>query len=141
MKGNLKRYSDSALVYAILAMVGGVFFREFTKFAGFTGHTMLSVIHTHYFALGVAGSLILLLLRKAFTFDEKKLWNHEIVFHAGLNATVFMMLVRGVLEALSVPLGRGVDAAISGIAGIGHIVLGVSIVLILLDIGKAMNRE
>ena len=137
----LRRYSEAALVYAILAMVGGVFFREFTKFNAFTGETLLSVIHTHYFVLGVAGALMLLLLRKNFEFDEKRIWNHEIVFHVGLNATVFMMLVRGILQVLEIPLGKGPDAAISGIAGLGHIVLGVALVLIPLDIGKALDRN
>mgnify|MGYP000689074351 CR=1 FL=1 len=33
----MKKYANSALIYAILAMVGGVFFREFTKFNGFEG--------------------------------------------------------------------------------------------------------
>lgn len=137
----LRRYSDAALVYSILAMVGGVFFREFTKFNSYTGETLLSVIHTHYFVLGVAGSLLLLLLRKNFSFEERKLWNHEIVFHIGLNATVFMMLVRGILQVLEIPLGKGPNAAISGIAGLGHIALGVSIILIMLDIGKAVSRS
>ena len=40
---------NSALLYAILAMAGGVFYREFTKFNGFTARTTLSVVHTHYF--------------------------------------------------------------------------------------------
>ena len=141
MNSNLKRYNDSALVYGILAMIGGVFFREFTRFNDFTGKTLLSVIHTHYFVLGVAGSLILLLLRMNFSFDERKLWNHEIVFHVGLNATVFMMMVRGIMQVIEFPLSRGVDAAISGIAGIGHIVLGTAIILLILDIGKAVDRS
>ena len=33
----MKRYANAALVYALLAMAGGVFYREFTKF--------LSLIH------------------------------------------------------------------------------------------------
>lgn len=32
------------------------------------------------------------------------------------------------------------DAAISGVAGLGHIVLGVSIVLILLGVKRAVSR-
>ena len=47
----MKRYMNAAQLYAILAMVGGVFYREFTKFQGFTGKTVLSVVHTHYFLL------------------------------------------------------------------------------------------
>lgn len=30
---------NTALVYALLAMAGGVFYREFTKFNGFSGRT------------------------------------------------------------------------------------------------------
>lgn len=38
----MKRYINAALLYAVLAMVGGVFYREFTKFIGFTAKTSLS---------------------------------------------------------------------------------------------------
>ena len=49
----MKRYMNTALLYAVLAMVGGVFYREFTKFNGFTAKTALGVVHTHYFLLGI----------------------------------------------------------------------------------------
>ena len=65
----MKRYMNSALLYAVLAMVGGVFYREFTKFNGFTGKTALGVVHTHYFVLGMvfyAGVLIAALAAVAF---------------------------------------------------------------------------
>ena len=42
-----KRYANLALIYAVIAMIFGVFYREFTKFQHFTGQTNLSVIHTH----------------------------------------------------------------------------------------------
>ena len=42
----------------------GVFYREFTKFSGFTGKTALYVVHTHYFLLGMVFFLLLLLLEK-----------------------------------------------------------------------------
>ena len=60
----MKRYINTALLYAILAMVGGVFYREFTKFFGFTGKTTLSFVHTHYFMLGMVFFILLLLLEK-----------------------------------------------------------------------------
>ena len=60
----MKRYMNAALLYAVLAMAGGVFYREFTKFTGFTAKTTLSVIHTHYFMLGMAVFLLLLLLAR-----------------------------------------------------------------------------
>ncbi len=42
-----------ALLYAVLAMASGVFYRELTKFNNFTAKTALSVVHTHYFLLGM----------------------------------------------------------------------------------------
>ena len=49
----MKRYMNCALLYSVLAMAGGVFYREFTKLNAFTGKTTLSVVHTHYFLLGM----------------------------------------------------------------------------------------
>ena len=65
----MKRYMNAALVYSLLAMAGGVFYREFTKFNGFAGKTTLSVVHTHYFLLGMVFFLLLLLLEKNFAFE------------------------------------------------------------------------
>ena len=49
----MRRYMNSALLYAVLAMIGGVFYREFTRLNSFTARTTLSVVHTHYFLLGL----------------------------------------------------------------------------------------
>ena len=68
----MKRYMNAALVYAVPAMAGGVFYREFTKFVGFTGETTLSVVHTHYFMLGMALFLLLLLLEKSVSFTREE---------------------------------------------------------------------
>lgn len=55
----MKRYINYSIVYTVLAMIGGVFCREFTKMNDFTGLTTLSVVHTHYFILGMMFFLIL----------------------------------------------------------------------------------
>ncbi len=133
----MKKYANSALVYAILAMVGGVFYREFTKFNGFTGTTSLGFVHTHYFALGMIGFLLLLLLEKNLSFTDRSVGRAVAAYHVGLNVTAGMLVVRGVTQVLDIALTRGASAAISGIAGLGHIVLGVSIVLILLGVKRA----
>lgn len=137
----MKRYMNTALVYAVLAMAGGVFYREFTKFVGFTGKTTLSVVHTHYFMLGMALFLLLLLLEKSFSFTTARTGRVLIVYHVGLNLTAVMFLVRGVAQALGTALSSGMDAAISGVAGIGHILLGVSLVLLLLQVKRAMPSK
>lgn len=55
----MKRYINYSIVYAVLAMIGGVFYREFTKMNGYTAFTTLSFVHTHYFILGMIFFLIL----------------------------------------------------------------------------------
>ena len=62
------------------------------------------------------------------------------VYHIGLNLTVAMFVVRGIIQVFSYVLSAGINAAISGIAGIGHILLGVSIVLLLLQIRDSVLR-
>lgn len=138
MKQSMKKYMNTALVYALLAMVGGVYFRELPKFVGYTGKTMLSVVHPHFFMLGMAMFLFLVLLEKNFAFTTKKTDHIILAYNLGLILTEIIMLVRGTLQVFSTPLSHGASAAISGIAGIGHIVLGVSLVLLLLEIRKAI---
>lgn len=130
----MKRYMNLALLYAVLAMVGGVFYREFTKFNGFTGKTTLGVVHTHYFLLGMVFFLLLMLLEKNFSFTGAKTGRMLVAYQVGLNLTAVMFVVRGVSQVLGTALSSGMSAAISGIAGIGHILLGVSLVLLLVQI-------
>lgn len=134
----MKRYMNSALLYAILAMVGGVFYREFTKFNGFTAKTTLSVVHTHYFLLGMVFFLLLLVLEKNLSFTGAKTGRVLLTYHIGLNLTAVMLVVRRVTQVMGAELSRGADAAISGMAGIGHILLGVSLVLLLLQIKRGV---
>ena len=96
----MKRYINAALLYAVLAMSGGVFYREFTKFNGFAAKTTLSVVHTHYFLLGMVLFLLLLLLEKSFSFTSAKTGRILAVYHTGLNLTAAMLVVRGVARSV-----------------------------------------
>ena len=135
----MKRYVNTALLYAILAMVGGVFYREFTKFNGFTAKTTLSVVHTHYFLLGMVFFLLLLVLEKNFSFAGPKTGRVLALYHVGLNLTAVMLVVRGVFQVLGTALSSDMSAAISGVAGIGHILLGISLVLLLVQIKRSVK--
>ena len=134
----MKRYINVALLYAIFAMVGGVFYREFTKLNGFTGKTTLAVVHTHYFLLGMVFFLLLLLLEKNFTFTGAKTGRILVVYHIGLNLTAVMFVVRGVTQVMVPALSSGISSAISGMAGIGHILLGISMVSLLIQIRRSV---
>ena len=54
--------------------------------------------------------------------------------------SVFMMLTRGTLEVIGLPLSSALDASISGIAGIGHILLGTGLILLLTLLRKAKAK-
>lgn len=126
----MKRYINYSIVYTVLAMIGGVFYREFTKMNDYTAWTTLSVVHTHYFILGMMFFLILGVVSTRVRFKP----NHAVLFYnIGLNLTAIMLVVRGTVQVLDLNV---VSALISGVAGISHIILGVSLILILLDIKK-----
>lgn len=138
----MRKYMNSALIYAILAIIGGVFYREFTKFNGFTEQTTLGFVHTHYFMLGMVFFILLLLLERNFSFSKTKIDKTLIFYHIGLNLTVIMLVVRGIAEVLRITLSSGMSAAISGVAGIGHILLGVSLIVLLVQIrGRILKNK
>lgn len=134
----MKHYGNAALAYAVLAMMGGVFYREFTRLNGFAGRTALGVVHTHYFMLGMVFFLLLLALEKSFSFTGPSTGRVLAVYHAGLNLTAVLLAVRGITQVLGMELSAGMSAALSGMAGIGHILLGVSLVLLLLQVKRSV---
>ncbi|MFQ9741543.1 MAG: DUF2871 family protein [Slackia sp.] len=95
----MKKYINCAIVYAILALAGGVFFREFTKINGFDGTTTLAFIHPHYLALGMLFFVVLVMLDKLFGI-QGRLGKVLVAYHVGLNVSVVMLLVRGVFQVL-----------------------------------------
>ena len=137
-----KRFINAAILYAIVAMVGGVFYREFTKFLGFEGQTTLSVVHTHYFTLGMLFFLVLALLQNAFPFRGRKGVGIALaLYHAGLNVTVLGLVLRGLMQATGTTIARGMDAALSGISGLGHMALSVGLLWLLVAAAQAAGER
>ena len=91
-----KHFARAAFAYAALAMVFGVFYREFTKFSGFTGQTTLSVMHPHYFLLGMVFCLVMLMAEQLFSFmPAGKGGKILALYHVGLNVTCLGLFLRG----------------------------------------------
>lgn len=138
----MKKYVNVSLVYAVAAMAGGVFYREFTKFNQFTGVTALGKVHTHLFLLGMLVFLLVALFAGRLELEKQKGFALFMkLYNVGVPLTAVMMLVRGVTQVLALPLSRGASAAISGVAGVGHILTGVGLVLLLLSLRKADERR
>lgn len=116
----MKKLYNAALIYMILGLAGGLFYREYGKGFNFEGFTQLSVLHTHLLTLGMLFFLIVLLLEKAFTLSKSK-WFNLFFWHynAGLIITTSMMVVHGIIT-----LNGGVSSGMTaGISGLGHIIL------------------
>lgn len=127
----MKRLMNASIVYGVLGLIGGVFYREFTKLNGFT---TLSVVRTHYLMLGMVLFLLLVLFEKNFHFVDNKVLKYLLFYHIGLNLTVVMLVVRGVLHVLSLEV---LSVVLSGIA---HLILGISMVLVLILIRNCINN-
>lgn len=139
----MKKMIDIAFGYAAAAMAGGVFYREFTKFSGFDGKTALSVVHTHLFLLGMVMFLLAALFTDRLKLEKQKRFGAFVIcYNGGVLLTVVMLLARGILQVRGTALSSGMDAAVSGMAGIGHILTGAGLVLFFLCLrGAAKTRR
>ena len=137
----MKKYLNYSLSYGVMGLVCGVYFREFTKIMGFTGVTTLSKAHPHLLMLGTFLFLIVALFSERLSLETEKTFKLFMrMYNIGLPLTVLMMLIRGTLEVIGAPLSKGLDASISGIAGIGHILLGLGIILFIYSLKKAKEK-
>ena len=135
----MKKYLNISLIYAILAMAGGVFYREFTKFNEFTEATILGKVHTHFFLLGMVVFWITALFAAQKNLEEIKTFKVFMwIYNIGVPLTGVMMVVRGIPQVLILSLSDGLSAAISGIVGIGHILTGIGIVLLIFSFKKTV---
>ncbi|MEG0741279.1 MAG: DUF2871 domain-containing protein [Clostridia bacterium] len=133
----MKKFINLSFLYAIAAIVCGVFYREFTKFSGFTGKTTLAFTHLHLFVLGTLIFLIIALF-SAHTdlVSQKQFKGFFVLYNIGLPFMTVMFFVRGILQVLGTELSSGANAAISGISGISHCVMTLAIVLLFLSLRK-----
>ncbi len=134
----MRKLARTSLVYMIVGLVFGVYYREFTKFTDFTGETQLSVLHTHTLVLGTLFFLVVLLLEKNFGLSRQKHFNKfYLFFNLGLVVTLGMLLLHGTLTVLGYPD----SAAISGIAGLGHILLTIGLGFFFNSLLKALPQN
>ncbi|MEV0232045.1 DUF2871 domain-containing protein [Nonomuraea sp. NPDC050786] len=134
----MRKILNVAHVYMILGVVSGLYYREITKLTGFTGDTQLGVVHTHLLALGMLFFLLVLVLEKLFALTSSRLFGWFFwIYNAGLAVTVAMMTLHGTLTVL----GHAGNEAIAGVAGLGHILLTVGLVLLFVTLGKRIPAK
>lgn len=127
----------ATIAYAVLGLLAGLFSRGFTQARDFTGATQLTVVHTHLLALGFLLMLIVLLLDAVLSISASRAFTWFFwTYNAGLLLTVGVMVWHGILQVE----GATVSPAVSGIAGLGHIVITVGIVSLLVALAGPVRR-
>ena len=135
----MRKLYYAAFGYMLAGVASGLFYREFTKLNDFPEgqFTQLGLAHTHLLTLGFVILLIVLLLEKAFALSRSRLFAWFFwVYNAGVILTAAMLVWHGSLTVL----GLEASKAIAGIAGTGHILLTVGMVLLFLALGRALRR-
>lgn len=138
----MKKHIVIAFVYALAAMACGVFYREFTKGFDFSAPTALGKVHTHLFLLGMVVFLLVALFDARLGLQKDKLYKPFMgVYNAGVVCASVMMLVRGILQVTEASLSSGADAGVSGVAGIGHAVTAVGLLLLFIMLIRRARVE
>lgn len=139
-----KKLFGAATIWTVVGLVGGLFYREFTKFNEFDTvdqFTQLATVHVHSLVLGTVFMLVALLLERTFSLSEGSKRMKLFFFHwnLGLGVTVGMQLVKGSLQALGNPAAN--HAAIAGMSGLGHIILTLGFIFLLLAIKPTLKES
>lgn len=136
----MKKTINTSFIYAVVAMVAGVFYREFTKLQGFEEKTTLSVLHTHLFLLGMVMFLLVTVFIRLFELNKAKKYKFFfVIYNVGVCLTTVMLAVRGIFQVLGTELNNAQNGMLSGFAGIGHIFLGVGIILLFLSLKESVS--
>lgn len=128
-------------IYTLLALIAGVFYREFTKFNNFTGQTTLSLVHAHLLVLGAVLCLILALFaQQTDLLKQNKFQIFWKLYNIALPLVALMLAVRGVVQVLALNLSRILTASISGLSGLAHILLALALIYLFLAL-KAVAKK
>lgn len=126
-----KKILNLSFLFLILSLISGVFYREFTKYYGYTSYTTLSVVHTHLFMLGTVFLLIIYLVTKIL---DIKILKAIYVYVMGLLLMSISMLINGIFDVIK---GSAYSNTILvGISGISHLMIGVGVIWIIYAIKK-----
>lgn len=137
----MKKMMNTAIIYFVFAMIGGVFYREFIKFYEFTGMTVLKVLHTHLFILGMFLFLFLALVCKVTELEKEKLFQKFfILYNIALPFMIIMLLIRGVVQVMNIQVSSAGNGMISGFAGISHILMLISLILLLISLKRTLSE-
>lgn len=131
----------TSFTFAVLGVLSGLYYRELSKAHDMFDRaaTQLPLVHTHFLVLGFIVLLLVLALERLFhlsdTAPRLNTWFYWL-WIVGVAITGGMMLVKGTMAM------RGLDVsspAISGIAGLGHMLLTAGVIVLFFLIRKGVT--
>lgn len=137
-----KKCVNLSFIYAIIGLVAGAFYREFTKYIGYTARTRMVLVHPHFLVLGAFMFLIIALFSMNLKLENEKTFKTFFLsYNIGVVITAAMLFLRGLTEVMDWGGNKALDASISGIAGVGHIVLTVGFVFMFITLKRAIDNR
>ncbi|MBM7825359.1 hypothetical protein JOD55_001186 [Arcanobacterium pluranimalium] len=132
------RLVHSAFIWTILGLTSGLMYREFTRQTGYTGFTQLALAHTHALTLGTLVLLVVLILTRVFHLElDRRFRFFPNFWDGGLVLTFFMLTIKGTAQVLGLPWAN--SKALAGIAGLGHITLTATFILLFVVLLRAVK--
>lgn len=124
----MKKMYKIALAYLVFGLAAGLFNHEVAYYTGFTGESVMSIVHTHALVLGTAVFVLMPVFMKVFKINEVRSFKYfMVVYNIGLVMTLGFMTARGVTQLFQMAIPSFADHMIGGMAGIGHVILTVGI--------------
>lgn len=133
----MRRIVNTAFAYMLVGVASGLFYRELTKMQDFPEDrfTQLGLAHTHLLTLGFIVLLIVLVLEKVFTLSRSRAFTwFWWTYNAGVVLTSAMLVWHGTLTVL----GHESSKMISGMAGLGHMLLTAGMILLFVALRTAV---
>lgn len=134
-----KKLVNTAAYYAVAGLFAGAFYREFTKYMGYTGVTALGKAHTHLFALGMLMFLIVTALASTTEITKSEYFDRFYFYYnigVGLSAT--MIFCRGLYQAIGLD-NNVLDLVISWTSGAGHVTVTIGLAFLFLSLKQTIK--
>ncbi len=134
-----KKLVNTAAYYAVAGLFAGAFYREFTKYMGYTGVTALGKAHTHLFALGMLMFLIVTALASTTEITKSEYFDRFYFYYnigVGLSAT--MIFCRGLYQVIGLD-NKILDLVISWTAGAGHVTVTIGLAFLFLSLKQTIK--
>ncbi|QJC21442.1 DUF2871 family protein [Arcanobacterium buesumense] len=121
----MHRILIAAVAYLLLGLFLSALYRLFIRLIQFDGPTAFGSMYMYTFVLGTLFFLLLSIVDKYFELSDHSLFTRWfILYNVGLIWTVSGMAIQNVVTAL---YGQQVwDATLSGVVGIGHLIVAIS---------------